>query len=117
MFCDNCGKNNNAGNKFCTKCGQVFLMISKVQSESEVKNQIAWWYRLAKVTYIAMFAPLILIVLTIWIESGVPFVEQLFFTFLTLVIYGSIMRLIKIAFHYVVLGDSPDWSSEIRRLF
>ena len=92
-------------------------MISKVQPRSVVESQIAWWYRLAKVTYIAMFAPLILIVLMIWIESGVPFVEQLFFTFLALVIYGSIMRLIKIAFHYVVLGDSPNWSNEIRKFF
>jgi len=50
-------------------------------------------------------------------KKALTFVEAFWYSLLTLIIYVAIVRLIKIAFIYIVLGQKPEWEKEFARVF
>lgn len=130
MFCTNCGASVNETDQFCTKCGRANSLNpeSAQQISSTRHSDERWWHRLVKIIYILLYIPLPLVIYGAWIvnsqdydyltrsvvdTSGKAFGYML----LTLVIYLTIVRLIKVAFLYVTLGQKPDWRKEFKKFF
>jgi len=134
MFCKNCGNKIEKDLKFCTKCGNSVVYNEKENFKINQKIIILndkWWHRLLKVIYIITYIPLLLIVPLVWSENlpycytytySVPscsgsYSESFWYSLLTLVIYVVIIRLIKIAVLYVVVGQKPEWKNEFKKFF
>lgn len=132
MFCENCGKKLQEGYKFCTQCGQSVTPTSEsvnVRQTWEMSPTCdAWWYRLLKVVYIFFYIPLPFILWLVWSESSTSYDyysktttdtmgEAFWYSLLTLVIYLSILRLVKIATLYIAIGRKPEWRKEFKRLY
>ena len=87
---------------------------------------------MAKVIYVISYVPLPVIIYAVW-DSNAQYSyyssytkewttygsdsEAFWYSLLTLVIYLIILRLIKIAVLYVVLGHKPAWRTEFKNLF
>lgn len=123
MYCENCGNKIEENHKFCTKCGQSIDSvnvngISSKQIHSTVDEK--WWHRLLKVIYIIGYLPLLLIIPLVWNENSCSYCsdgDSFWYSLLTLVIYITIIRLIKIAVLYASMGRRPVWKSEFKKLF
>ena len=129
MYCEHCGKKLNVSDKFCTKCGQS--VIQPDQTNQTLKTAVTslnekWWHRLLKILYIIAHLPLLGMVLLVWSEntpscyysscSG-SYSEAFWYSILTIIIYLVILRLIKLAVNYVVVGQKPIWKKEFKKLF
>jgi uncharacterized membrane protein len=126
MYCEHCGKKIEQGHKFCTKCGHSTV-------PAQVKNNTTqqpvfslndkWWHRLLKVLYVVAYLPLLIIIPIVWNENSYSYYGgdtlggAFWYSLLTLAIYMVIVRLIKIAVLYVVLGRKPEWKKEFKKLF
>ncbi len=132
MFCENCGNKLQEKSKFCTQCGQSVVPISEsvnVGSALEMSpSSAAWWYRLLKVVYITLYIPLPFILWLVWSENSSYYSyysnvttytigEAFCYSLLTLVIYLSILRLVKIATLYIAIGRKPEWGKEFKHLY
>lgn len=132
MFCENCGKKLQEGYKFCTQCGQsvvtAFESINIRRTGEVSPSSDAWWYRLLKVAYIFLYIPLPFILWLVWSESSTSYNyysktttdttgQAFWYSLLTLVIYLSILRLVKIATLYIAIGRTPEWRKEFKRLY
>ena len=129
MNCENCGNKLDSSDKFCTKCG--------TQVHSEVKehpvafvSEEKWWLRLLSVAYIVLYLPLLIIVPTVWSMSSTSYDyyagqwqstntygTAFWYSLLALVICMAIIRLIKIAVLYIVVGQKPFWKQEFKRWY
>ena len=129
MFCENCGNKIKEDHKFCTKCGHSNSSISTHnirQGKYPITND-KWWHRLFKVIYIFLYLQIFWIVPVVWSlnsssysyyrgyedTTGLAF----WYSVLAIVIFVVVIRLIKLAVLYVVLGRKPEWYSEFRKLF
>tara|TARA_B100000745_G_scaffold296660_1_gene242426 strand:- start:7615 stop:7998 length:384 start_codon:yes stop_codon:yes gene_type:complete len=127
MFCENCGNKLKEGHKFCTKCGHSNAPDEK-EGKSFVLSDEKWWYRLAKVVYVLLYAPLLILIPLVWSENAPRYSsyfdeyygsygEAFWYSVLTLVIYIVVVRLIKITFLYITLAQKPKWKKEFKKLF
>ena len=134
MYCENCGDKLDAGHKFCTKCGHSNTAdIPKTAAVNQtVPREDKWWHRLSRVVYIALYLPLLGIIPLVWSENVANSYydyytkktiyygsdgEAFWYSFLTLVIYMIVLRLIKITFQYIVSAKKPQWGEEFKRLY
>jgi len=132
MFCENCGEKLQEGYKFCTQCGHSAFSVSETMNVRQTtrtnSSSDAWWYRLLKVVYIFLYIPLPFILWLVWSESSTSYNyyseittdtagEAFWYSLLTLVIYLSILRLMKIATLYIAIGRKPEWGREVKRLY
>ena len=127
MFCENCGNKLKEGHKFCTKCGHSNVSEAK-EEKSPTLSDDKWWYRLAKVIYVLLYLPLLVVVPLVWSEN-VPrynsyfeeyygsYGEAFWYSVLTLVIYVVVVRLIKITFLYISFAKKPIWKKEFKKFF
>ena len=134
MFCEKCGNKIDESSKFCEKCGNRFIQeesrFETHPDKSELENK--WWLRLMKVAYIILYIILIPILLVVWSENATNYSynsytrsstytstigDAFWYSLLTLVIYLSIIRLIKISILYIFLGLKPSWKSEFKKLW
>lgn len=125
MHCDNCGAALRSEDKFCTKCGAPVHKATTAPVSSVSDEE--WWYRLLKVVYILLYIPLPLLLWLVWDANATSWSyyggytdttgSAVWYTFLTLIIYMVIVRLIKLACLYVAAGQKPNWKKEIKRLF
>lgn len=127
MFCSNCGKELQIGDEFCTACGQA--VASKVISQQiNGLQQEVWWYRLLKVFYILLYIPLPLLILLVWSESSTTYDyttkrstdtsgAALWYSFITLIIYLTILRLVKVSTLYIIAAQKPKWRQEFKKLY
>lgn len=128
-FCHKCGKKLGEAEKYCAECGAVVVIEKPVKNTPTNKNTDEhWWLRLAKVIYVILYLPLLLIIPLVWSENAPyyssysqqyygSYVEAFWYSLLTLVIYAVIVRFIKIAFLYIALGQKPEWRKEFTRIF
>lgn len=121
MFCEKCGSLYNAGDKFCTKCGASTESAGVKLVREEVSNNKGehWYHRLGTVVYVFFHLPLLFIVPLVWSENSTTYVGGVgyryedtpelafWYSFLTIVIWLLVLRLIKIAFKYIVSGIRP----------
>ena len=132
MFCEKCGNKLKENHKFCTECGHSNL---DKQEPSQININIfeqKWWLRLAKVFYIFFFIPLPFVVVGVWVEndpysyyssysnqyySHGSYSEAFWYSFLTLTIWITILKLVKIAFLYIAIGEKPQWKNEFKKIF
>jgi uncharacterized membrane protein len=126
MFCKNCGNKLTEGAAFCGKCGQVAPSAHKATFSED-----RWWYRLAKVAYIIVHLPLLIVLPVVWDSNSQHSYSDYYgnahyygsdgdafwYCLLTLVLYLVVLRLIKLAMLYVIAGHPPEWSKEFKRLF
>lgn len=130
MFCENCGKEMQNGDKFCTKCGNPALVPDKPCGTklSAKLSEERWWYRLLKVFYVFVYIPLPFLLWLVWADSSTSYDyysqittqtqgEAFWYSLLTLLIYLSIVRLVKIAVLYVAIAQKPRWGIELKRLY
>ena len=127
MFCINCGEKLNEEDKFCTKCGNTVSQFSHKEAaqkieKAELPDNEKWWTRLFRVLYIAAYLPLLVIIPVVWSANNYSyyrdtFGKAFFWTLFVVVIYLSIIRLIKIAILYVTTGCKPKWQEEFKKLF
>ena len=101
-------------------------LIRNQDKQSDLDQR--WWLRLARVTYIALHIPLLIIALFVW-EINAPscniygtrcsgsYEEVFWYLTLSFAIYITIMRLIKISFLYISLSQKPQWKDEFKKLF
>jgi hypothetical protein len=132
MFCEKCGNKNDESHKFCIKCGHpAIAVIDQCVKSNLVKNlEERWWHRLFKVIYVMMYIQILWIVPVVWTindtssdyyggqfhyeaTTGLAF----WYSILTLVIYISVLRLIKIAVLYILFAQKPEWKKEFKRLY
>lgn len=123
MHCANCGTKNEEGAKFCAQCGRL---VTKTEETSVSVDR--WWNRLAKVIYIALHLPLLLVVPIVWSENA-PYYssyykewsgsygEAFWYSLLTFVFYLAVLRLIKLAVLYVTAGCKPEWKKEFKKFY
>ena len=129
MFCENCGNKLEEAHKFCVKCGHSNQkeITQKISSRSNHFDQ-KWWYRLAKVIYIALYIPLPFLIALVWSLNSSTYNfstdsysdttgESFWYSLLALVIYIVIARLIKITFLYITFAQKPQWKREFKKLF
>ena len=125
MFCSNCGTRINDSEHFCVQCGSKQLDTRKPKQEVQQKiheqkeTEEKWWHRLAKVFYIVMHLPLLLIIPVVWTLNSTSYVRYgvyedtpalaTWYVFLTLIIYLTAIRLMRVAFLYVVRAEKPSW--------
>src|SRR3989344_253664 len=122
MFCSNCGANINGHDHFCTQCGNkndLYQSETLVQQKGLSTEEFGerWWHRLARVFYIAIHLPLLLIVPLVWIENSSSYVIRgvyedtpalaTWYAFLTLIIYLVVLRLIRITLSYITKAEKP----------
>jgi len=129
MFCTNCGNSISESEHFCTQCGSKHnthqtkqTAQQKVRATEESGER--WWHRLAKVFYIVIHLPLLLIVPLVWIENSSSYVARgiyedtpalaTWYAFLTLVIYLIVVRLIRMTFLYIARAEKPSWKKFFR---
>jgi hypothetical protein len=114
------------------KCGHPNSLATNVPTRqasgvSASMNE-KWWFRLAKVFYIFLYLPLILTVWAAWImnSSSYDYASQtytnttglaIWYSLITLVICVVIVRLIKITFLYIALGQKAEWKKEFGKIF
>ncbi|MFZ2038622.1 MAG: zinc ribbon domain-containing protein [Minisyncoccia bacterium] len=134
MYCEHCGTKLEQGHKFCTKCGHSTASIQT--STATVQRSVLllgdkWWHRLLKVLYVVAYLPLLGIVPAVWMTNAESCYtstyygtscygsdgEAFWYSLLTLVTYVVVLRLIKIAILYIVLGQCPRWKKEFKTLF
>lgn len=134
MFCTNCGNKIEKDSEFCTKCGSS-LNVSEVKTTIRQRQDLVlgnkWWHRLLKVLYIVLYLPLLLIIPIMWSANSSSYTgyflgqprytdtygKAFWYSLLTLVIYIVILRLIKVAVLYVVVGQKPEWKKEFKKFF
>ncbi len=132
MFCIKCGNKLKQSDKFCTECAFPTGEYIPVGNKDLVTIEQKWWYRLAKVVYIALHIPIILVALIVW-EDNYPssyyssysqeynyywsYWESFWYTFLSVFIWLIILRLIKIWFLYIAFWLKPIWYREFRKIF
>lgn len=133
MFCENCGNEIKNGYKFCNKCGVPSTQKEELETRDRTSvREENWWHRLAKVVYILMYTPLLLLIPVVWDESSSTcsgsyyynsyscrdtYGEAIWYSFLTLLVYLVIVRLMKLTYLYVVSGEKPAWKKEFKKLF
>ena len=116
MFCENCGNNIKSPDKFCENCGNPKVAMSLDETLAKAQNlDQKWWYRFAKVFYIALYILLPIYLLFLW--DDVRDDERLTVMLVMFIVYIALARLIKIVFLYITLGRKPQWAREFRRLF
>jgi hypothetical protein len=121
--------------KFCIKCGNSTSTSKEKFAKSELDHSIPkdkWWYRLLKVIYVVSYLPLLGIIPGVWMSNAKSCYysyysyttscsgsdsEAFWYSFLTLVIYMIVVRLIKIAVLYVAIGQKPEWKRQFRKIF
>lgn len=127
MFCENCGNKLKEGHKFCTQCGHSNAPETK-QEKSPTLSDEKWWYRLAKVFYVLLYLPLLLVIPLVWSENSSSYNyytssytdttgEAFWYSLLTLVVWVIVVRLIKITFLYIALAQKPRWKKEFKKFF
>lgn len=131
MFCQNCGNKIKEDNKFCTACGNSAIS-EKIENKKIVISDDKWYLRLARVIYIILYIPLPFVLYDIW-TSDAPhsyyssysnsytnygsYDDAFLSTLLTLIVWVFILRLIKIAALYIIVGRKPYWKKEFNKLF
>lgn len=130
LFCHKCGKKLAEDERYCSGCGTNVFQESSVNTDSpdRLNTDGRWWLRLAKVFYIVLYLPLLLVIPLVW-SSNAPYyssyshqyygsyTEAFWYSLLTLTIYVLIIRLIKIAFLYIAMGEKPKWQNEFTKFF
>lgn len=128
MFCEKCGNKLKEDHKFCTECGHSTGDESVLKTSTSINLDQKWWYRLAKVIYVILYIPLPFLVILTWNENSSSYNyfsktytdttgEAFWYSFLTLVVYVIIVRLIKITFLYITLAEKPQWKKEFKKIF
>lgn len=120
MFCEECGNKIKDGHKFCIKCGYSIVSNSPENKKRELVDNEKWWHRLLKVLYIISYIPLLIIIPIVWSTNTCYYCsksDSFWYSLLTLFIYVVIIRLIKIAILYVILGRRPKWKREFKKFF
>jgi len=134
MFCKNCGKEVKDENEFCTECGHQIDIVTK--NTTSAKKQISdnderWWVRFLRVIYIILYIPLPFIIWGVWETYSSTYTGYLlgqsyykntygkafWYSLLAFCIYIIVIRLIKIAVRYVVIGEKPEWEKEFKKPF
>lgn len=135
MFCEKCGNKIEESSGFCEKCGnRVIQEKSRIKTQSDTSElENKWWYRLMKVAYIFLNIILLPILISVWLENyktysgydkytyssiytNTPGIA-LWYSFLTLIIYVIVLRLIKITFFYIFFGQKLEWKKEFKKLW
>jgi hypothetical protein len=127
MFCKNCGHQSDNGKKFCSQCGTELTAPIQTHVNTSIEEEV-WWKRLIKVVYIVLHIPLPLILIVVWAGTSSSYDyysktthnnygEAFFYVLLSLIIYVLILRLIKLAYRYVVLGKHPEFKKEFKRFY
>ena len=134
MFCENCGATLQKGHKFCTKCGHSSVPVVQPPhyKPASIDFHGKWWLRFLNVVYIFLNILLIPIVLAVWGSNKSTYTgygrifgyqyedtygKAFWYSLLTIVIYVSILRLIKLAVLYISSGQKPEWKKEFKKLF
>ena len=132
MYCEYCGHKADHGSRYCAKCGYSLKLSSPTEKNSTIETLAlsdSWWLRLLKVIYVALYLPLLLVAPLVW-SSNAPscstyypqnchgsYVTAFWYSLLAIVVYIVVIRLIKVATLYVMLGEKQKLKSEIRKLF
>lgn len=128
-FCHKCGKKLEEAEKYCAECGTVVLVEKPAKNNFAKKNaDEQWWLRLAKVIYVILYLPLLAVIPIVWSINALScnyygtscsgsYMAAFWYSLLALVIYVVIVRLIKIAFLYIALGQKPKWEKEFTKAF
>ncbi len=128
-FCHKCGKKLEETEKYCPECGTAITIKKLTKNTSEKKNtEESWWLRLAKVIYIVLYLPLLAVIPITWSINAPScnytgtycsgsYVSAFWYSLLVLAIYAVIVRLIKISFLYIAVGQSPEWGKELAKPF
>lgn len=119
MFCENCGNRYSDGENFCIKCGGALNgTVAATGKISRIKDDERWWHRLAKVVYVAVHLPLLLVVPIVWSENARHYSsyykeymgsdsDAFWYCILTIIVWLVVLRLIKMAVRYVAGGVKP----------
>lgn len=132
MFCKNCGKEIKEKNEFCTECGNQ-IGVTLTNEHHTNKKQInyddeRWWVRFLRVVYIILYIPLPFIIWTVWEETSSSYNyysnlstntsgKGFLYSLLTFGIYIIVLRLIKVAVRYIVIGRKPEWEKEFSKFY
>ena len=126
MFCTNCGNEIISHEKFCTNCGLKVMSANKSSIASEFKDVSIlkiengkWYHRLVVVIYVVAHLPLLFIIPAVWSANARYYstyskkfygsdAEAFGYSILTIIIWLIVLRLIKMATKYVVLGKKPN---------
>lgn len=102
--------------------------MKKIEKATSALSKDKWWHRLSKVIYIALYIPLPFILVSEWMLTSTsysytsrsyeptPF-NAFWIILLTFVVYMIVVRLIKITFFYIAIGQSPKWKKEFKKIF
>lgn len=134
MFCEKCGNKIEESSKFCEKCGnKIIPEIKKITNQAmkpDFENK--WWFRFMKVAYTILYIILVPIILIVWNVNATKYNynyythsssytstigDAFWYSFLTIIIYISIIRLIKISTLYIFFGLKPNWKKEFKEFF
>lgn len=123
MFCINCGTQIKDDEKFCTGCGVAVQTKKDTDKTSEIpqtsdKPTQQWWQRLGIVVYILAHLPLLIMVPLVWSSNAEYYSsysggyrgsdsEAFWYCILTILIWVGVLRLIKLASSYVIVGAKP----------
>ncbi len=120
MYCEKCGNEYGAEDKFCIKCGSPVgqALGMKPRSSIDIKMNERWYHRLGTVVYVIAHLPLLIIVPLVWTENAERYStysrtyygsdsEALWYCVLTIFIWVLVLRLIKMALKYIVSGQKP----------
>jgi hypothetical protein len=130
MFCENCGNKISGNDKFCIKCGHPAVPISSDYNHRhhslEILDSNRWYVRLLKVFYIILYIPLPFVVYGVW-TSNDPYYstyysygsyeEAFWYSLMTFGIWVIVLRLMKIAVKYIVVGQKPNWLKEFKKIY
>lgn len=113
--------------KFCVNCGHE---VGSVSSESHMKtgpHDEKWWLRLLRVAYILLHIQLLITVVAVWFINNTSwdyytgyantYGTAFWYSLLSLVIGMVVIRLIKVAVLYVVIGQKPLWKVEFKKWY
>lgn len=131
MFCEHCGNNIIGSHKFCTKCGQSVSQEVPTKSSSGVNLDQRWWHRMLKVLYIFLYLQILWIVPVVWSSNSSSYTGYyggqyryedtysvaFWYSVLAIVIFVTVLRLIKLTVLYIMLGQKPAWKKEFKKLF
>jgi len=125
MFCTNCGNKIDLNEKFCTNCGFQVMSANNISIAPEVKDTPTlnkknerWYHRLGVVIYFVAHLPLLFIVPVVWSENASYYstyskkfygsdAEAFGYSLLTIIIWLIVLRLLKMATKYIVIGKKP----------
>ncbi len=125
MFCTNCGNKIDSNEKFCTNCGFQVMNANNSSNtpQAEVVSTIKkrnekWYHRLGVVIYVVAHLPLLFIVPAVWSANARYYstyskkfygsdAEAFGYSLLTIIIWLIVLRLIKMATKYIVIGKKP----------